>query len=47
LGRGALHATEDGRRKLTWRWALFLFALVQAPLIMRAETKQGEPGDDL
>jgi intracellular septation protein len=77
---GALHVTEEGWRKLTWRWAFFflalavlnefvwrtqttdlwvkfktfgflpitlLFALAQAPLIMRTETKQEEPGDDL
>jgi len=72
---GALHVTEEGWRRLTWRWAFFfialavvneivwrtqttdvwvkfktfgflpltlLFALAQAPLIMRYETK----GDD-
>jgi intracellular septation protein len=77
---GALHVTEEGWRKLTWRWAFFflalavlnevvwrtqttdlwvkfktfgflpitlLFALAQAPLIMRTETKEEEPGDDL
>jgi intracellular septation protein len=76
---GALHVTEEGWRKLTWRWAFFfvalailnevvwrtqstdvwvkfktfgflpitlLFALAQAPLIMRYETKEEEPGDD-
>jgi intracellular septation protein len=77
---GALHVTEEGWRKLTWRWAFFflalavlneivwrtqttdvwvkfktfgflpitlLFALAQAPLIMRYETKREEAGDDL
>jgi intracellular septation protein len=76
---GALHVTEEGWRKLTWRWALFflalailnevvwrtqstdlwvkfktfgflpitlLFALAQAPLIMRYEAKEKETGDD-
>jgi len=76
---GALHVTEEGWRKLTWRWAFFffalavlneviwrtqstdvwvkfktfgflpitlLFALAQAPLIMRYETKEDETGDD-
>jgi intracellular septation protein len=76
---GALHVTEEGWRKLTWRWAFFflalavlneivwrtqttdlwvkfktfgfmpltlLFALAQAPLIMRYETKE-ETGDEL
>jgi intracellular septation protein len=76
---GALHVTEEGWRKLTWRWAFFflglavlneivwrtqttdlwvkfktfgflpitlLFALVQAPLIMRYEAKEKEAGDD-
>jgi intracellular septation protein len=76
---GALHVTDEGWRKLTWRWAFFfvalailnevvwrtqstdvwvkfktfgflpitlLFALAQAPLIMRHETKEEEPGDD-
>ena len=76
---GALHVTEEGWRKLTWRWAFFffglavlneivwrtqttdlwvkfktfgflpltlLFALAQAPLIMKYETKDEEPGDD-
>jgi len=77
---GALHVTEEGWRKLTWRWAFFfvalailnevvwrtqstdlwvkfktfgflpitlLFALAQAPLIMRCETKEKEAGDEL
>jgi intracellular septation protein len=77
---GALHVTEEGWRKLTWRWAFFflslavlneivwrtqttdlwvkfktfgflpltlLFALAQAPLIMKYETKDEGPGDDL
>src|SRR5271155_700203 len=77
---GALHVTEEGWRKLTWRWAFFfialavlneivwrpqttdvwvkfktfgflpitlLFALAQAPLIMRYETKEEQPDDDL
>jgi intracellular septation protein len=77
---GALHVTEEGWRKLTWRWAFFflalavlneiiwrtqttdvwvkfktfgflpitlLFALAQAPLIMRYETKDMGPGDEL
>ena len=77
---GALHVTEEGWRRLTWRWAFFfialavlneivwrtqttdlwvkfktfgflpltlLFALAQAPLIMRYETKEDAPGDDL
>ena len=76
---GALHVTEEGWRKLTWRWAFFfialavvnevvwrtqttdvwvkfktfgflpitlLFALAQAPLIMRYETKEERPDDD-
>jgi intracellular septation protein len=76
---GALHVTEEGWRKLTWRWAFFfvalailnevvwrtqstdlwvkfktfgflpitlLFALAQAPLIMRYEAKEKETGDD-
>jgi intracellular septation protein len=76
---GALHVTEEGWRKLTWRWAFFfialavlneivwrtqttdlwvkfktfgfmpltlLFALAQAPLIMRAETKADEAPDN-
>ena len=77
---GALHVTEEGWRRLTWRWAFFfialavvneivwrtqttdlwvkfktfgflpltlLFALAQAPLIMRYETKEREAGDYL
>ena len=77
---GALHVTEEGWRRLTWRWALFfvalavlneivwrtqttdlwvkfktfgfmpltlLFALAQAPLIMRYEAKEAEAGDEL
>ncbi len=77
---GALHVTEEGWRKLTWRWAFFfialavlneivwrtqttdvwvkfktfgflpitlLFALAQAPLIMRYETKEEQAGEDL
>ena len=77
---GALHVTEEGWRKLTWRWALFflalailneivwrtqttdlwvkfktfgflpltlLFALAQAPLIIKYETKDEGPGDEL
>ena len=77
---GALHVTEEGWRKLTWRWAFFflglailneivwrtqttdlwvklktfgflpltlLFALAQAPLIMKYETKDEGPGDEL
>ncbi len=76
---GALHVTEEGWRKLTWRWAFFfvalailnevvwrtqstdlwvkfktfgflpltlLFALVQAPLIMRYEAKEKETRED-
>ena len=77
---GALHVTEEGWRRLTWRWALFfvalaivnelvwrtqttdlwvkfktfgflpltlLFALAQAPLITKHETKEDEAsGDD-
>jgi intracellular septation protein len=76
---GALHVTEEGWLKLTWRWAFFfvalailnevvwrtqstdlwvkfktfgflpltlLFALAQAPLIMRHETKEQQTGDD-
>jgi intracellular septation protein len=76
---GALHVTEEGWRKLTWRWAFFfialavlneivwrtqttdvwvklktfgfmpltlLFALAQAPLIMRTETKADEAPDN-
>ena len=83
----ALHVTEEGWRKLTWRWAFFflalaalnecvrfycndngaqyctfdtwvkfktfgflpltlLFALAQAPLIMRFEAKSEEPDED-
>jgi intracellular septation protein len=77
---GALHVTEEGWRKLTWRWAFFflalavlneivwrtqttdlwvkfktfgflpltlLFALSQAPLIMKYEAKDEGPGDEL
>ena len=77
---GALHVTEEGWRKLTWRWAFFflglailneivwrtqttdlwvklktfgflpltlVFALAQAPLIMKYETKEEGPGDEL
>jgi intracellular septation protein len=77
---GALHVTEEGWRKLTWRWAFFflglavlneiiwrtqstdlwvkfktfgflpltlLFALAQAPLIMKYEAKDEGPGDEL
>ena len=77
---GALHVTEEGWRKLTWRWAFFflalavlneivwrtqttdlwvkfktfgflpltlLFALAQAPLMMKYETKDEGPGDEL
>jgi intracellular septation protein len=77
---GALHVTDEGWRKLTWRWAFFflalavlneivwrtqttdlwvkfktfgflpltlLFALAQAPLIMKYETKDEGPGDEL
>ena len=77
---GALHVTDEGWRKLTWRWAFFflalavlneivwrtqttdlwvkfktfgflpltlLFALAQAPLIMKYETKDEAPGDEL
>ncbi len=76
---GALHVTEEGWRRLTWRWAFFfvalailneivwrtqttdlwvkfktfgfmpitlLFALAQAPLIMRYETKEEEVADN-
>ena len=76
---GALHVTEEGWRKLTWRWAFFfialallneivwrtqstdvwvkfktfgfmpltlLFALAQAPLIIRTETKAEEATDN-
>jgi intracellular septation protein len=77
---GALHVTEEGWRKLTWRWAFFFlalavlneivwrtqstdlwvkfktfgflpltlaFALAQAPLIMKYETKDEGPSDEL
>ena len=77
---GAIHVTDEGWRKLTWRWALFflalavlneivwrtqttdlwvkfktfgflpltlLFALSQAPLIMKYEAKGEGPGDAL
>jgi len=77
---GALHITEEGWRKLTWRWAFFflglailneivwrtqttdlwvkfktfgflpltlLFAVSQAPLIMKYEAKDEGPGDEL
>ena len=77
---GALHVTDEGWRKLTWRWAFFflalavlneivwrtqttdlwvkfktfgflpltlLFALAQAPLIMKYGTKDEGPGDEL
>lgn len=77
---GALHVTEEGWRKLTWRWAFFflglavlneivwrtqttdlwvkfktfgflpltlLFAVAQAPLIMKHETKEEGVGDEL
>jgi len=76
---GALHVTEEGWRKLTWRWAFFflglavlneivwrtqttdlwvkfktfgflpltlLFALAQAPLIMKYESKDEDPTDN-
>jgi intracellular septation protein len=76
---GALHVTEEGWRKLAWRWAFFflalavlneivwrtqstdlwvkfktfgflpltlLFAVAQAPLIMKYEAKETEAGDD-
>src|SRR6202050_4016400 len=76
---GALTVTEEGWRKLTWRWAFFflalaalnelvwrtqttdmwvnfktfgflpltlLFALAQAPLIMKYEAKDEGPGDE-
>jgi intracellular septation protein len=76
---GALHVTEEGWRKLTWRWAFFflalaalneivwrtqttdmwvkfktfgfmpltlLFALAQAPLIMRHEAKSEESAEE-
>jgi intracellular septation protein len=77
---GALHVTDEGWRKLTWRWAFFflalavlneivwrtqttdmwvkfktfgflpltlLFALAQAPLMMKYESKNEGPGDEL
>ena len=77
---GAIHVTDEGWRKLTWRWAFFflalavlneivwrtqttdlwvkfktfgflpltlLFAVSQAPLIMKYEAKDEGPGDDL
>ena len=77
---GALHLTEEGWRKLTWRWAIFflflavlnevvwrtqttehwvtfksfgflpltvLFAVAQAPLMMRHEAKTQEVSDDI
>jgi len=77
---GALHVTEEGWRKLTWRWAFFflglavlneivwrtqttdlwvkfktfgflpltlIFAVAQAPLIMKHETKEEGVGDEL
>jgi intracellular septation protein len=76
---GALHVTEEGWRRLTWRWAFFflglavlneivwrtqstdlwvkfktfgflpltlLFALAQAPLIMRYETNEEDTADN-
>lgn len=76
---GALHVTEEGWRKLTWRWAFFflalailneivwrtqttdlwvkfktfgflpltlIFAVAQAPLIMRYETKEDDTADN-
>jgi intracellular septation protein len=76
---GALHVTEEGWRKLTWRWAFFflalailneivwrtqstdlwvkfktfgflpltlVFAVAQAPLIMRYETKEEDTADN-
>jgi intracellular septation protein len=76
---GALHVTEEGWRKLTWRWAFFflalailneivwrtqttdlwvkfktfgflpltlLFALAQAPLILRHEAKGEEASEE-
>ena len=76
---GALHVTEEGWRKLTWRWAFFflalailneivwrtqttdlwvkfktfgflpltlMFAVAQAPLIMRYETKEEDTADN-
>jgi intracellular septation protein len=77
---GAIQVTEEGWRKLTWRWAFFflalavlneiiwrtqttdlwvkfktfgflpltlLFALSQAPLIMKYEAKDEGPGEEL
>ena len=77
---GALHVTDEGWRKLTWRWAFFflvlavlneivwrtqttdlwvkfktfgflpltlLFALAQAPLMMKFEAKDEGPSDEL
>ena len=77
---GAIHVTDEGWRKLTWRWAFFflalavlneivwrtqttdlwvkfktfgflpltlLFALSQAPLIMKYEAKDEGVGDEL
>jgi intracellular septation protein len=77
---GAIQVTEEGWRKLTWRWAFFflglailneivwrtqttdlwvkfktfgflpitlLFAVAQAPLIMKYETKDEAPGEEL
>jgi len=77
---GALHVTDEGWRKLTWRWAFFflalavlneivwrtqttdmwvkfktfgflpltlLFALAQAPLMMKYESKDEGSGDEL
>src|ERR1700734_1082284 len=77
---GAIQVSEEGWRKLTWRWAFFflglailneivwrtqttdlwvkfktfgflpltlLFAVSQAPLIMKYEAKDEGPGDDL
>src|SRR5271170_6983209 len=77
---GALHVTEEGWRKLTWRWAFFflglavlneivwrtqttdlwvsfkvfgvmpltfIFAAFQYPLLMKYESKDEGPGDEL
>ncbi len=77
---GAIHVTDEGWRRLTWRWAFFflalavlnevvwrtqttdlwvkfktfgflpltlLFALSQAPLIMKYEAKDEGPSDEL
>jgi intracellular septation protein len=77
---GAIQVSEEGWRKLTWRWAFFflglailneivwrtqttdlwvkfktfgflpitlLFAVAQAPLIMKYETKDEAPGEEL